>query len=104
MIQVIGLVLIAIFAENMVLVRCLGMGWSKRTIMTEDGAWHMGVSMTLVMVVTALLSWLLNAFVLRFFKAEYLRVLNYTLVVLGAVGLVRHGLRLFFPVCGSYRP
>lgn len=98
MIQVIGLVLIAILAENMVLVRCFGMGWSKRSIMTEDGAWHMGVSITLVMVVTALLSWLLNTFVLRFFAVEHLRVLTYTLVVLGAVELVRHGLRLFFPV------
>lgn len=98
MIQVIGLVLIAILAENMVLVRCLGMGWPKQTIMTEKSAWRMGVSITLVMVVTALLSWLVNTFVLRFFAIEYLRILTYTLVVLGAVELVRQGLRLFFPV------
>ncbi len=98
MIQVIGLVLIAILAENMVLVRCLGMGWPKQTIMTEESAWRMGVSITLVMVVTALLSWLVNTFVLRFFAIEHLRILTYALVVLGAVELVRQGLRLFFPV------
>ena len=98
MIQVIGLVLIAILAENMVLVRCLGMGWPKQTIMTEAGAWRMGVSITLVMVVTALLSWLVNTFVLRFFAVEHLRILAYALLAYGAVELVRQVLRLFFPV------
>lgn len=98
MIQVIGLVLIAVFAENMVLVRCLGMGWPKRTIKTEDGAWRMGTSITLVMVVTALISWLVNTCVLRFFGVEHLRILAYTLIVLGSVELLRQVLRLFFPV------
>ena len=51
MIQVIGLVLIAMLAENMVLVRCLGMDWPKRKELTEDHAWHAGVSILLVMVV-----------------------------------------------------
>ena len=98
MIQVIGLVLIAIFSENMVLARCLGMDWPKRKDMTEDRAWHIGVSITLVMVVTAVLSWLINTLVLRFFGIEHLRILAYTLMVLAAVALVRHALHLFFPV------
>lgn len=98
MIQTIGLVLIAILAENMVLVRCLGMSLPGKTIQTEESAWRMGVSITLVMVVTALLSWLANALVLRFFWVEYLRILIYVLLVLGSVALVRQGLRLFFPV------
>lgn len=98
MIQVIGLVLIAIFSENMVLARCLGMDWPKRKDMTEDSAWHIGVSITLVMVVTALISWLMNVWVLRFFGVEQFRVLAYTLAVLLAVALLRQVLRLFFPV------
>lgn len=98
MIQMIGLVLIAILAENMVLVRCLGMDWPGKTALTEESAWRMGVSITLVMVVTALLSWLANTFVLRFFAIEHLRILTYVLLVLSAVELVRQGLRLFFPV------
>lgn len=98
MIQVIGLVLIAIFSENMVLARCLGMDWPKRKDMTESRAWHIGVSITLVMVVTALLSWLINTFVLRFFGIEHLRILAYTLMVLAAVALVRQVLQMFFPV------
>lgn len=98
MLQVIGLVLIAILAENMVLVRCLGMDWPKRKDMTEDRAWHIGVSITLVMVVTALISWLVNVCILRFLGVEHFRVLAYTLSVLMAVGLLRQLLRLFFPV------
>ena len=98
MIQIIGLVLIAILAENMVLVRCLGMGWPGKKILTEESAWRMGASSTLVMVVTALLSWLVNTFVLKFFAIEHLRILVYVLLVLGSVELVRQGLRLFFPV------
>jgi len=98
MIQIIGLVLIAILAENMVLVRCLGMGWPGKKILTEESAWRMGASITLVMVVTALLSWLVNTFVLKFFAIEHLRILVYVLLVLGSVELVRQGLRLFFPV------
>ena len=98
MIQVIGLVLIAILAENMVLVRCLGMGWPQKSAMTEASAWRMGVSITLAMVVTALISWLVNTCVLRFFAVEHLRVLLYALIVLGSAELVRQGLRLFIPV------
>ena len=66
--------------------------------MTEDSAWHIGVSILLVMVVTALLSWLINTYVLRFFGIEHFRVLAYTLAVLMSVGLLRQVLRLFFPV------
>lgn len=98
MIQIIGLVLIAILAENMVLVRCLGMGWPGKGTLTEEGAWRMGTSITLVMVITALLSWLVNTLVLKFFGIEHLRILVYVLLVLGSVALVRQGLRLFFPV------
>lgn len=98
MIQIIGLILIAMLAENMVLVRCLGMDWPKRKGMTEDDAWHAGVSMTVVMVVTALISWIANVCILRFFGVEHFRVLICTLVVLLAVALVKQMLRLFFPV------
>lgn len=102
MIQVIGLVLIAVLAENMALIRPLGMSWGKEAIMDEEHAWHMGVSLTLVMVTTALLAWLANALVLRYFGIESLRVLVYTLLVLGAVGLWRVLLRRYFPVLSRH--
>lgn len=98
MIEVIGLVLTAILAENMVLVRCMGLGWPKETIRSEDGAWHMGVSLTLVMVLSALVSWLVNTYVLKYFEVEYLRLLVYSLLVPAVVWALRGVLRLFFPV------
>lgn len=97
MIQMIGLVLIAILAENLVLVRPMGMGWPKHTIMNEKDAWRMGCSLTLVMTAAALTTWLLNAFVLRYFALEYLRVLVYTLAVLAVVRLLRLLLERVFP-------
>ena len=54
MIQAIGLVLIAILAENMVLVRCMGMGWPESATSSEGVAWRMGVSITLVMLFNAM--------------------------------------------------
>ena len=98
MIEVIGLILIAMLAENMVLVKCLGLGWPKDTIMTESGAWRMGVSLVLVMVSTALVSWVVNRCILEFFGLTYLRLLVYTLVVYGVVRLLELVMRVFFPV------
>ena len=97
MIQMIGLVLIAVLAENLVLIRPMGMGWPKNTIMSEKDAWRMGYSLTLVMTGTALITWLLNTFVLRYFALEYLRLLVYTLAVLGVVHLLRLLLARVFP-------
>lgn len=98
MIEVIGLILIAMLAENMVLVKCLGLGWPKDTIMTEAGAWRMGVSLVLVMVVTTLVSWVVNRCILEFFGVTYFRLLVYTLLTYGVVRLLEVGLRVFFPV------
>ncbi len=97
MIQMIGIVLIAVLAENLVLIRPLGMGWPKETIMREKDAWRMGCALTLVMTLTALLAWLLNALVLRYFALEYLRVLIYTLAVLAVVFSLRLLLKKVFP-------
>lgn len=97
MIQMIGLVLIAVLAENLVLIRPIGMGWPKDTIMSEKDAWRMGGSLTLVMTVTALIAWLLNAVVLRYFALEYFRILVYTLAVLGVVHILRLVMKNVFP-------
>lgn len=101
MIQMIGLVLIAILAENMVLVRCLGMGWPKQTIRTEEGAWRTGVSLILVMVFTAMASWGVN-WVLKFFGYTHLRILAYALLVPGVIWALRWLLRSFFPPLYRY--
>lgn len=98
MLEVIGLVLTAILTENMVLVRCFGLGGPKQSVTTQDGAVHMGVALTMVMVAAALASWWANTYILHYFQVEYYRLLVYTLVVLVVVWLWKLVLRLFFPV------
>ena len=102
MIQMIGLVLIAVLAENLVLIRPLGMGWPKDTIMQDKDAWRMGAALTVVMTLTALLTWLLNTLVLRYFAVEYLRILTYTLAVLAVVYSLRLLLKKVFPVLSHH--
>lgn len=98
MLEVIGLVLAAILAENMVLVRCFGVGRPLGEALTGHAAWHMGAGLTLVMTASALASWTVNTFVLRFFNIEHFRLLVYALLVPAVVWLLRQVLRLFFPV------
>ncbi len=102
MIQAIGLVLIAILAENMVLVRCMGMGWPASATSSEDSAWRMGVSITLVMVFNAMAAWLINRFVLEFFGLGHLRLLVYALLVPGVIWVLRKLLGTFFPGLYGY--
>lgn len=102
MIQAIGLVLIAILAENMVLVRCMGMGWPKSATSSEDTAWRMGVSITLVMVFNAMAAWLINRFVLDFFGLGHLRLLVFALLVPGVIWALRKLLGTFFPGLYGY--
>lgn len=102
MVQAIGLVLIAVLAENMVLVRCLGMGWPKSAISSEDSARRMGISITLVMVFNAMAAWLINRFVLEFFGLGHLRLLVYALLVPGVIWALRKLLGAFFPAVYRY--
>ena len=101
MIQTVGLLLIAILAENMVLVRCMGMGWPKQTINTEEDAWRTGVSLILVMVFMSMAAWVAN-WLLRFFALGHLRLLLYALLVPGVIQLLRVLLRAFFPALYNY--
>lgn len=98
MIQGIGLVLIAILAENMVLVKCLGVDEGIAPMRTEEDAWHMGVAQTMVMVLTALLCWLANTLILEYFGLEHFRLLAYALAVPTAIGMIRKTLHSMFPV------
>lgn len=98
MLEVIGLVLTAILTENMVLVRCFGLSGPKQSVTSQDGAVHMGVALTMVMVSAALASWWANTYILRAFQVEYYRLMVYALAVPAVVWLWKQVLRLFFPV------
>ena len=102
MIQAIGLVLIAVLAENMVLVRCMGYGWPRSVIQSEDSAFRMGTGILLVMVFNSVAAWAVNRFILEYFGLTHLRILVYALLVPGVIWMLRRLLGGFFPGLFSY--
>ena len=89
----------AVFVNNFVLVRFLGicpfMGVSKQT----ETALGMGAATTFVMVVTAALTWLLQWYVLEPFGLPFLQTPVFILVIASMVQLVEMFLHKTSPGC-----
>lgn len=86
--QIITAFLSAVFIENFVLVRFLGicpfLGVSKKT----DTALGMGIAVTFVMTVASAVTWLVQEFILNMFSIEYLQTITFILVIAALVQLV----------------
>lgn len=78
----------AIFVENFVLVKFLGicpfLGVSKKT----DTAIGMGMAVTFVMVLASVMTWLVQRFILVPLNAEYLQTISFILVIAALVQFV----------------
>lgn len=87
-VQIITAFLSAVFIENFVLVRFLGicpfLGVSKKT----DTALGMGVAVTFVMTAASAVTWLVQEFILKTFSIEYLQTITFILVIAALVQLV----------------
>ena len=74
---------------------------------TETAA-GMGVAVTFILVLTAVLAWLLNETILFPLKAEYLQILGYILIIASLVQFVETIIRKFIPplynALGIYLP
>ena len=90
-----GVALAALLSENLVLVTCMGIGTHTGSFAEPREAIRTGSCLTVVMVLSVLLAWLLNYFVLTRFGLEYLRVLAFSLLVPALVA----GLRRFLSAC-----
>ena len=88
-----GIALAALLSENFILVKCLGLGVREQALREPKDAFRTGYSLTLVMVVTALLGWLADNLILVRFSLTYLRTLVFTLLALSVVA----GLRACLP-------
>ena len=64
--QLAGVALAALLSENFILVNCLGIGTRTKAFQDPLDAWRTGVSLTAVMTLTALLSWLLDQLLQHF--------------------------------------
>ena len=102
------LALTAIFIENFVLVKFLGicpfLGVSKK-ISTATG---MGIAVTFVMTVASALTWFINRFILLKFNLVYLRTIIFILVIAVLVQIIEMFLRKYanalYNALGIYLP
>ena len=92
-----GIALAALLSENFILVKCLGLGVREQALREPKDAFRTGYSLTLVMVVTALLGWLADNLILVRFSLTYLRTLVFTLLALSVVAGLRRGIRACLP-------
>ncbi|NOR14668.1 MAG: electron transport complex subunit RsxA [Candidatus Aminicenantes bacterium] len=98
----------AIFVQNYVLYYFLGicpfLGVSKRI----DSAVSMGMAVTFVMTITAVVSWMINHWILIPFKLDYLQIVSFILVIAALVQLVEMFIRKISPplyqALGIYLP
>ena len=98
----------AIFVQNYVLYYFLGicpfLGVSKKV----DSAVSMGMAVTFVMTITAVVSWLINHWILIPYKLGYLQIVSFILVIAALVQLVEMFIRKVSPplyqALGIYLP
>ena len=94
--QLAGVALAALLSENFILVNCLGIGTRTRAFRDPLDAWRTGYSLTAVMVLTALVSWLLNQ-LLQHFALGYFQTLVFALTGPAVVAGLRYLLKNCVP-------
>ncbi len=106
--KIFGIVVSAIFVNNFVLSRFLGLcpfiGISKKL----DVSVGMGISMTFVVTMSSIITWPVYHFVLVPFGLEYLNIISFILIIACFVQLVEIFVRKFNPILykalGIYLP
>ncbi len=98
MVELVLILVSAIFVNNFVLARFLGicpfLGVSKKV----DTALGMGMAVTFVMTVAAVVTWLIQYFILVPFNIEYLQTIAFILVIASLVQLVEMAVQKLSPV------
>lgn len=108
MIEVISVIIAALFTENFVLVKFLGicpfLGVSKKT----ETAMGMGMAVTFVIAVASMCTWAVNHFLLERFDLEYLQTIVFILIIAGLVQFVEMFIKKTMPALynalGIYLP
>ncbi|MCK4759752.1 MAG: electron transport complex subunit RsxA, partial [Candidatus Aminicenantes bacterium] len=98
----------AVLVQNFVLYYFLGicpfLGVSKKI----DSAFSMGLAVTFVMSITAVVTWLINNLILIPFGLDYLQIVSFILVIASLVQLVEMFIRKISPplyqALGIYLP
>lgn len=96
--ELMAVALTALFAENFLLVSCMGVGTRLRAFQDPRDALRTGSCLTTVMVLATLVSWCVDMWVLSRFRLTYYRVFLFALLVPALIWCLRMFLRLFVPV------
>ena len=96
-IELMAVALTAMFAENFLLVNCMGIGTRLRAFRDPKDAIRTGLCLTAVMVVSTLVCWCVDGAVLRHYALTWYRTFVFALLVPGTVWAIRQFLRLFVP-------
>jgi len=107
-VEILTILISAVLIKNFVLYYFLGicpfLGVSKKL----DSALSMGLAVTFVMSITAVVSWLINHFILIPYSLEYLQIVSFILVIASLVQLVEMFIRKISPplyqALGIYLP
>lgn len=85
---IISILIAALFTENFVMVKFLGicpfLGVSKKT----ETAVGMGMAVTFVMALSSMITYLVNHYLLEPFQLEYLQTIVFILIIAGLVQFV----------------
>ena len=95
-VELTGIAVAALLAENFILVNCLGIGDRVKSFHEPLDAWRTGFSLTIIMVLTALVTWVLDR-ILQPFALGYYQTLVFALSPLAMVGLLRWFLKNCVP-------
>jgi electron transport complex protein RnfA len=107
-VELLTIFILAIFVNNFVLYYFLGicpfLGVSKKI----DSALSMGLAVTFVMTITAVVSWMINHWILIPYGLDYLQIVSFILVIASLVQLVEMFIRKVSPplyqALGIYLP
>ncbi len=106
--KILSILIAALFTENFVMVKFMGicpfLGVSKK----KDTAVGMGMAVTFVMALASAITWLVNQYLLKPFSLEYLQTIIFILIIAGLVQFVEMFVKKSMPALynalGIYLP
>ena len=95
--ELMGVALAALLSENFILVTCMAIGTRTKSFRDPVDALRTGACLTVVMVLGALFSWLIDFLVITRFGWQHYRLLVLALLSPGIVAALRRFLRACLP-------
>lgn len=94
--EIMGLAMTALLAENLVLVYCMGIGTDQKAFLDPSEGRRVGVSLTLMMVICGVLSRWVDTFLINF-HLSYLSLLAFVLLIPMVSAVLGWLMKFFIP-------